>query len=1320
MVNAIDSSEEVVKEFEDSVSKEKAPGHEESLNVIEKQSRHYQESEQRVSLKVSHELKIEERRSDKASSFAKAYLRSPSSLAAVPSVTSLMTTTTPVPTTPQGIADAIVKWIGPNRANLITNLKHQMEGLETSLNQDRTNYQKGFQPFVDKGQIIKHPDGSYSYDPHSLLPSVVNNILSLITADKKSFTSSFSSLIKSYLQGVANQVVPIQNFPYDKESFKIAVTSLNIQETQELIDEFYKDLQMGIAPQLTDLAKNIFPTSTPSPFQPKDNTNTGMDMMAPYIHFNTSSAVPLFPSSPTSLSPSITSQAALPFSSWWEILTNAAAKMVGIQVSPEGSTPVANPHSLSIDTIQTLYQRNPHLFPTYGANIENATKATSGPGTNSNLFLKDGTLTPGETVFAVSSAINGDPQPTGNQGIYTVGNTGTGIVFSNPETYSIGTDSNWDGRTLTYKPGYEMLAELTSRASPIFQNGPMEIHGTLTPTGENSVVYQQKQTDGSTLTIPIVKNSPYITQFTHDTSPKVIFDTSGAKVTGITTYQCIGGTWKQEGSPISSGTTPMGQLFRVAVEGPNTTTYYTVYADQPQSFSLSNTLTKRVVPDGSTMKSGDEDHFILYSDAVAVAKKMGITLPPENEMNWFSATIKVPSLTSTINTLEGTQGQGDRVLAISKIPLATVERLTSKGANPLNESYGLTLDCGIQYLPIQSDIKEAIATSHGSTSETTVQFYKMTYPTPSTHAYVGQLLNNFQTIEGAPSESDYTNGTLPYYQTLCGVERMIPKVPTQNSDGTYSTTLSYSDSSLYGLYNPQTSQASTGVDWMFQAPKETLSIMVDVLTDPLVVPSAKIWDQDYSLSQQIQTNALTALEAKTMLSLADQGKVSLTPQQKTQLTQVQSIFAAAAKDRLGVFLGSLSWDSSHNLLVSVYGNLAGSGNFYNNLGQDLQFTNGYMIHAAAIIRMLDPTYFQTPDSTTPYVWDAPKSSSIPNQAQYRGRIVDALVGETDPRPGNITDASKFPGGRQLDNETHLFKSHGWNIPTLDGQDLESTAEAINFSRGASLWCSLQAQGASDPVAKSHYVSNASYQLNHAIEGTRAAQTFRDPAYKGSIYLDPLSAQELKEYGQEIALSNITFVRQRTSDTYWGPGPKGFALAPFGAATMQGINMLGSSLDSSTAQKLVETLFYDVFFNSDKTPRTIPDWTQITQSDIFQNAAWQDPKFRGSIAIMIPTILPYVARYSPHLAKGVLDWYRQEHAKDPKTYDWHPGGNLATSMNYILEGQSVNEQSERWTDPVSDAEMNQITQTLLIMNNGNISMGGEDKVFKRRMEHLDNF
>lgn len=248
---------------------------------------------------------------------------------------------------------------------------------------------------------------------------------------------------------------------------------------------------------------------------------------------------------------------------------------------------------------------------------------------------------------------------------------------------------------------------------------------------------------------------------------------------------------------------------------------------------------------------------------------------------------------------------------------------------------------------------------------------------------------------------------------------------------------------------------------MQNASQDSLDLLVGALTDPFLKPSPLIWDQDYSLSQQIQTNAQTAFESKTLLDLASQGTIFLTPQQKTTLTQVQSVFLSVAKERLGVFLGSLSWDSKHNLLLSIYGNEQGDADFYNNLGQDLQFTNGYMVHAATMIRMLDPTYFATPDENTPYVWDTPNPQSIPNQAMYRPRIVNALVQEVDP----TATIDQFPRGRQLDNETHLFKSHGWNIPTLGGQDLESTAEAISFSRGGALWNHLQAEGTTDPTLK---------------------------------------------------------------------------------------------------------------------------------------------------------------------------------------------------------------------------------------------------------------
>ena len=196
-----------------------------------------------------------------------------------------------------------------------------------------------------------------------------------------------------------------------------------------------------------------------------------------------------------------------------------------------------------------------------------------------------------------------------------------------------------------------------------------------------------------------------------------------------------------------------------------------------------------------------------------------------------------------------------------------------------------------------------------------------------------------------------------------------------------------------------------------------------------------------------------------------------------------------------------------------------------------------------------------------------------------------------------------------------------------------------------------------------------------------------------MYQDGLAAKEMKQYGEDITFSNIAFVRKITSDTYWGPGPLGATLSPLGAACMQGINMLASSLDDPTSEKLIKTLFYDVYFDSNKDPRSKPDWSQITQSRIFNNASWEDLKTRWGVADIIPTVLPYIARHSPNLALGILDWYKEMNAKDPTIYVWHLSGNGATSMNFILEAENFNQQTTGWVDPVSSADKGQITNYL---------------------------
>lgn len=1190
----------------------------------------------------------------------------------------------PIPTTPQGLAEGIIQNIGPNRENLITNLKQIFNGILITVEGDKKNYLKGFQPYIDKGQITVHSDGSLTYDPHSLLPSVVNNIQSLIAADQKSFSSSFSTALKGYLVGVGSQINPIQNFPYDKDTYQAAIDALTEQETQVFIDTFYTQLQMGTPPVLSKLQQNVFPSSSPSPFEPKTLVNQGFDAMDSYISLNLTDPISLFPDQGPTLSPSI---ASLPFSSWWEVLGNQSSKMVGLQVLDDSSTPSVAPPSLNLQTIQALYQKTPSLFPMYGSNIENMTEGALAPGVNANIFLKEGTLAAGNTVFLVGGAINGNPQPNGNPGIYNVGNTGTGLVFSNPESYLNGKDVNWKGYTLTFQPGSEALAELGSTSSPIFQNGPLNPHGTITPTGENSIVYQQQNDNGETVTIPVVKNSPYLSVYTHDTAPQVFFNTLGSQISGVSTFAYQNDEWVQQGNAITSGTTPQGQLFRVEISGVKPTSYFTLYTDQPQSFTLTSSFNKRIVPDGTEIPTPQMPQYIAYTEAKAAAEKAGITLPTADEMNWFAATIQVPEEGGAPNRLVGCNSAGNQVMAVAKIPAAQATLADDAEESLLDLPPNLPIDRGVGFLPLQSDFKGVGASANGVFNQTVMTFYPTQFPGASSETYMGQLLNNFQHLNNAPDEPPF------YYQTMCGVMRMVPFSPSKTAEGTYSATFAYETSENYGLYDPETLKPTSPVDWMESASEETLQLLVGALTDPHLIPSSLIWDQDYSLSQQIQTNVQTALEAKTLLDLATAKKLTLTPQQITTLTNVQAQFLADAKERLGVFLGSLSWDPKHHLLVSIYGNEQGSGDFYNNLGEDLQFTNGYMIHSAAMIRMLDPSYFETPDATTPYVWDTPTPGSIPNQAMYRARIVDALLQEVDPSE----TTPQFPRGRQLDNETHLFKSHGWNIPTLGGQDLESTAEAINFSRGGALWNHLQAEGTTDPTIKQQYETDRNVQLNHGVLGTQAAQTFRNPAHPQSIYLDPLADPVLKEYGVDSTLSNITFVRQRTSDTYWGPGPKGFALAPLGATTMQGINMLGETLDKANAEKIVETFFYDVFHAQDKTLRETPDWSQITQSTIFQNVGWQkEPPVQTAIAVIFMTTLPFLARYSPNLSLAILSWYNQEHATNPKVFQWHPGDNLAVVMNYILQNKAANEKDPLWKDPVTESQMAEIKTALFSM------------------------
>lgn len=1195
------------------------------------------------------------------------------------------------PSTPQALADAIVKYIGVNKNALITDLKTYVNSMEGTVAQDWKNFLVGFQPFIDSGALKEDKSGHYYYDSHTLLPSVVGLIESLVVSDQKAFVGSQEASIKGTLDGIASQVKVTQNFPYDEDLFMAKVKSLDFNGTQELFNEFYLKLDMGTPPDLSKIFVLNFPGDQPSPFAPKEAANPGMDALDPYIQINFSDEIPLFPRGEVQLKPSISSSEALPLSTWWQILGYAQAYNQRITVLDAGATPVANPPAMPIDMIQELYQKTPELFPTMGGSIEVQTPSSKKPF-NGNILLKEGTLSSGDLVGPVVSQMVGPQQPAGDQGIYFVGNTGMGIIFSNPESYSVTADAdgNWQGEVLTLKGGSEGLVEIRGASSPTFTNGPLRASGTVTPTGENSVVYQQTLKDGSTLTVPIVKNSPYMPLFTHETAPILSVGTPKASIAQISTFAYDNGAWKEMGSPIQSGATPTGQLFRFELKTTVGSEFYSVYTSAPQSFTLGCEVVKKIVPDSAKFGSGDEAQFIHYSDAAKLA-----TLPDESEMHWFSATIRVPSAGGTPNQIVGSQSSGNQVTVISKVPAETASQLK----DPMSESFGLPLDQGVGLIPIQSTVEEATMNQGQAVSETSYRFYAMTYPQAATTGYVGQFPNNYHNLQGAPENSEYSSGKLPYYQTYRGIQRMVPVTPQKNSDGTYSASLSYQDSVTYGLLQSGTGAPTVVTDWMDQADDTLLNGMVAALTNANLEPNPTVSNQDYSIGQETQTNANTALMAQKLLDLGEQGKVTLTADQKVTLQAVKATFLAAAEKTLGTFLGSISWDSKHNLMTSIYGDQlpAGvSGDFYNTIGQDLQFTNGYFIHAASSIRLLDPDYFETPDSTTPYVWDNP--GSTPNQAQYRARIVDALVNEVEPRPSNAENSKMFPAGRQLDNDTHMFKSHGWNQPTLDGQDLESTAEAINYCQAAAVWNHLQSTEAKDPTTSKEYAADRDYHMSHSIEAVRAAQTFRLPANTTSVFQDPLSNSDLKDYGSKITFSNIEFVRKITSDTYWGPGPKGDILTPLGAACMQGINLPAPTLDAPTSEELVKTLFKQVYFDGN-TPRETPDWSQITQSQLFTNEGWKDEKTRWGIATIIPTILPYIALYSPNLGMAILNWYNASNINQPSIYTWHLSCNYATASNYILEAQSFNKQQSAWTDPVSSTNEKNIVQYLSQMSQG---------------------
>ncbi|MGE0832190.1 MAG: hypothetical protein AB7N99_06005 [Simkaniaceae bacterium] len=1167
---------------------------------------------------------------------------------------------------------------GENTANLKTNIENGINAFQENMDADRQGFDAALQQYLTAGQLQKEGiDYHWHFGVSSggVTRGDVGGIQSGFGAALKGMQENIPTSIQALLVGISHQVDPLPDTIMSEEQkteFRNEVSSLSPTEAQVFLQEFASKL--GFPPpnlqQISQLPKLI---QDHDPLNPVSIDNPGMDQMDPYKSINYSTPISLFPQDKGALTfqPSIPSSENAPLSSWWQILGNATAHSLAITVTPKGTPPSFTPPSMSIDSIEAYYKRYPELFPTYGSNIEHQDKHEQ-KGENDNHFLENGTLEVGDTVYVLASIPQGNLNPKGNQGIYNIGNTGTGIVFENSEAFQIDRDDpkvNWDGRTLSYQAGSTIDTEIGGASSPLGTNGPMNPLGTLTPTGQNSVVYQQKNGDGSSVTIPIVKNSPYMPVFTENTAPTVNFHCG--TIVGVTVYANAGGQWVSEGST-TSGTTPKGQLFRVAVTDANgALEYYSIYTDTPQAFTLKSSTTKIIVPDGQ-IPPAQQGQYITESDA----RKLDPQLP--TPLNYYSATVKVPE--GNVNELVGTMGQGKEVTVVAKISAATVTQLKAGGKDPLAQTFGLGIDQGVRYIPLSSDVGKTAMQNGQATYSTTYTFYSMDFPGASNQAYIGQLYNNYKNMDSPqkPTLQDYENG-MPYYQTMNGVERIVALAPTQNKDGTYSATIQYKDSNNYGLCDSN-NRPTAAVDWMDQASTDQLNAMVGALTNPTLKPNPIMEINDYAFAQEMQTDSYTAREAQKLLDLASSGKLMLSPEQLSQLQQTEQIFIQAAETKMSDMLESYGWDPKHHLLVSKFGAVDGAGNFYNNLGQDIQFTNGYVIQAAANIRQVDPSFFETPQATTPEVWDIQTKGSI-DQPQYRSRLIDALINEVDVRPGNSA-SGMFTAGSQLDNDTHEFKSHGWNLPTADGQDLESTAEALNFNQGAAQWFSQQATGATDPTLKNSYTADRDYQLNHAIETVRSSQMFRDPAYAGSIYQDPLASAEMQEYGKEIALSNISFVRKKTSATWWGPG-KDPALLPLGAACMQGINTLPTAIDPLTAQKVVDTLFPGVFTT------TPPTWSELKNSPMFQEQDWADPTKRAGISSIIPTILPMVARYSPNFAKGILDWYQGENQKNSKAYPWHDSGNAATTLNYIEAAEVAN----GGKDPIPSSMIPTITKAL---------------------------
>ncbi|MBS0652533.1 MAG: hypothetical protein JSR39_03305 [Verrucomicrobia bacterium] len=258
---------------------------------------------------------------------------------------------------------------------------------------------------------------------------------------------------------------------------------------------------------------------------------------------------------------------------------------------------------------------------------------------------------------------------------------------------------------------------------------------------------------------------------------------------------------------------------------------------------------------------------------------------------------------------------------------------------------------------------------------------------------------------------------------------------------------------------------------------------------------------------------------------------------------------------------------------------------YNTYGQDHHRTYGYLIQAAAAINDITPDWFKG----------------------HRKEVVNLLINDIccpfDQSP-------YFPKMRMWDPYTGLGRGSGAVAPGPDGMAARAVGEELNSLLGIALW------------AKSCYDKQLeSFAATLAGRLYASAQAYCLPGSPSSIYTETNAPEAAAAFAEKVVCCSLNTDIQ--------------------ASSQNNFSTLAEQASGSSRWIDAQTTFiaFQNLFNCN-----LNEFDEEAFLDNFATA----PLFQNALKA-IPSLIPLIARVSPHTAIAILDWYMRAHQLNPTEF-----------------------------------------------------------------------